>query len=253
VVGRIGEDLKAGSRTIAKGFGLRDILVVSEVAVSVVLLIGAGLLLRSLIRLQNVYPGFEAVHVVTTRIALPGARYSDGIGAKSTTFWHEAIRRIEAIPVEGVALTSELPLSGINNPTPRTAAASGGEPHHVYLRSVSPGYWNVMRIPLRSGRFLNPDDRRTGQRVVVINERFRKDVFGERDPIGQKLTFDFQERQETEYYQAIVVGVTGDVAPHEFGCGAVSRGIPAARTRARCSTTIWSSGLRFLRERLPES
>ena len=68
-----------------------------------------------------------------------------------------------------------------------------------------------MRIPLRAGRFLSQDDRRTTQRVVVINEQFRKDVFGDRDPIGQRLTFDFQERMETEYYQAIVVGVSADV------------------------------------------
>ena len=68
-----------------------------------------------------------------------------------------------------------------------------------------------MRIPLRAGRFFKPDDRRTAQRVVIINDQFRKDVFGDRDPIGQRLTFDFQERMETEYYQAVVVGVTGDV------------------------------------------
>src|SRR5207248_8690327 len=188
------------------------VLVLSEVTVSVVLLIGAGLLVRSLFRLENVNPGFQAANVLTTRIALPGSTYSDGIGAKVTTFWHEAIRSIEAIPgVESAAVTSELPLSGLNNPTPRTATAPGGEPHHVFLRSVSPGYWNVMRIPLRAGRFLSPDDIRTAQRVVVINEQFRKNVFGDRDPIGQRLTFDFQERQETEFYQAIVVGVTGNV------------------------------------------
>ena len=108
-------------------------------------------------------------------------------------------------------MTSELPLSGLNNPTPRTATAAGGQPHHVYLRSVSSSYWNVMRIPLLAGRYLSQDDRKTAQRVVVINEQFRKDVFGDRDPIGQRLTFDFQERQEAENYQAIVVGVTGDV------------------------------------------
>src|SRR5262249_24423742 len=85
--------------------------------------------------------------------------------------------------------------------------------HHVYLRSVSPGYWNVMRIPLRAGRFFTTEDRKTTQRVVVINEQLRKDIFGSRDPIGQRLTFDFQERQERENYQAIIVGVTGDV-PH---------------------------------------
>ena len=68
-----------------------------------------------------------------------------------------------------------------------------------------------MRIPVRAGRVFSPDDRRTTERVVVISEQFRKDVFGDRNPIGQRLTFDFQERQETEDYRAIVVGVTGDV------------------------------------------
>jgi putative ABC transport system permease protein len=68
-----------------------------------------------------------------------------------------------------------------------------------------------MRIPLRTGRFLSHDDRKTTPRVVVINEQFRKDVFGDSDPIGQRLTFDFQERLETENYQAVIVGVAGDV------------------------------------------
>src|SRR5262249_1157491 len=142
------------------------------------------------------------------RIALPGSKYSDGIGAKATTFWHDAIRSVDSIPgVESAAVTSELPLSGLNNPSPRTATAPGGSPHHVFLRSVSPTYWNVLRIPLRAGRFLSADDRRTNQRVVVINEQLRKDVFGDQEPIGQILTFDFQDRQETENYQAVVVGV----------------------------------------------
>src|SRR5262249_48454151 len=157
-------------------------------------------------------PGFQTANTLTTRIALPGSKYSDGIGLKATNFWHEAIRRIEAIPgVESAAVTSELPLSGLNNPSPRTAKVPGGEPHHVSLRSVSPGYWNVMRIPLRAGRFLNTEDRKTTQRVVVINEQLRKEVFGTQDPIGQRLIFDFQERRETEYYTAVVVGVTSDV------------------------------------------
>jgi len=68
-----------------------------------------------------------------------------------------------------------------------------------------------MRIPLRSGRLLNHDDRKSAPRVVVINEQFRKDVFGSQDPIGQKLTFDFRERLEKDNYQAVVVGVVGDV------------------------------------------
>src|SRR5207253_8434167 len=118
----VSENLKAGARGVTRRIGLRDVLVVAELAVSVVLVIGAGLLIRSLIRLESVNPGFQAANVLTTRIALPGSKYSDGIGAKVTTFWHEAIRNVETIPgVENAAVTSELPLSGLNNPTPRTA------------------------------------------------------------------------------------------------------------------------------------
>jgi predicted permease len=208
----IGETLKAGGRTLTKRIGLRDVLVVSQVTISVVLLIGAGLLIRSLIRLENVNPGFQATNVVSTRIALAGSKYSDGTGTKVTSFWHEAVRRIEAIPgVESAAVTSELPLSGLNNPTPRIATTTERKSQLLYLRSVSPNYWKVMRIPLRAGRLLSPDDRKSAPRVVVINEQFRKDVFGDLDPIGQKLTFDFQERFETENYEAVVVGVAGDV------------------------------------------
>ncbi len=209
---QIGEGLKAAVRTVTKQFGLRDVLIVAEVAVSVTLLIGAGLLVRSLIHLENVNPGFQSANILTTRIALPGSKYGDGTGAKVTKFWREAILHVEAIPgVERAAVTSELPLSGLNNPTPRMATTPGGKSHFLYLRSVSPGYWTVMRIPLLAGRFLSPDDTRATPRVVVINDQFRKNVFGDRDPIGQRLTFDFQERQETENYQAVVVGVTGDV------------------------------------------
>jgi putative ABC transport system permease protein len=129
-----------------------------------------------------------------------------------TAFWREAILRVAAIPgVESAAVTSELPLGGLNNPTPRMATTPGGKSHLLYLRSVSPSYWTVMRIPLRAGRFLSPEDRKSMPRVVVINEQFRKDVFGDQDPIGQRLIFDFQERQETENYQAVIVGVAGDV------------------------------------------
>ena len=208
----VGKALRAGGRTLTKRIGLRDVLVVSQVTISVVLLIGAGLLIRSLIRLENVNPGFQATNIITTRIALPGSKYSDGMGTKVTAFWHEAVRRIETIPgVESAAVTSELPLSGLNNPTPRMATTAESKSQLLYLRSVSADYWKVMRIPLRAGRLLSQDDRKSAPRVVVINQQFRKDMFGDRDPIGQRLTFDFQERFEKEDYQAVIVGVAGDV------------------------------------------
>ena len=208
----VSENLKGGARGLTPRIGMRDILVVAELALSVVLVIGAGLLIRSLVRLERVNPGFQTANVLTTRIALPGSKYSDGTGAKVAAFWREAINRIGAIPgVESAGATSELPLSGLNNPTPRMATTAEGRSQLLYLRSVSPRYWDVMRVPLRGGRLLNQDDRKSTPRVVVINEQFRKDVFGNRDPIGRKLTFDFQERSEKDNYQAVVVGVVGDI------------------------------------------
>ena len=208
----VAQSLRQGGRGLTRRLGLRDVLIVSEVAVAVPLLIGAGLLIRSLVRLESVNPGFQPENILTTRIALPGSKYSDATGAKVAAFWREAVLRIEAIPgVESAAVTSELPLSGLNNPTPRMATAAAANSQLLYLRSVSPNYWNVMRIPLREGRLLSAEDRRTAPRVIVISERFRRDVFGDQDPIGQKVTFDFQERAEKENYQAIVVGVVGDV------------------------------------------
>jgi len=113
--------------------------------------------------------------------------------------------------VSGAALTSELPLSGLNNPSPRVATTTDGKSHLLYLRSVSPKYWNVMQIPLVLGRFLTAPDRRNMPRVVVINEQFQRDAFGDQNPIGQHLTFNFKERFEKEDYQAVVVGVAGSV------------------------------------------
>src|SRR5262249_31186358 len=165
-----------------------------------------------LLRLQSVNPGFGTASVLTTRLALPSSKYSDGTGARLSAFWREAIDRVQALPgVSGAALTSELPLSGLNNPSPRVATTTDGKSHLLYLRSVSPKYWNVMQIPLVLGRFLTAPDRRNMPRVVVINEQFQRDAFGDQNPIGQHLTFNFKERFEKEDYQAVVVGVAGSV------------------------------------------
>src|SRR5262249_21732277 len=199
-------------RTISRRINLREILVCAQVMLSVSLVVGAGLLIRSLLRLQSVNPGFGTTSVLTTRLALPGSKYSDGTGARLSGFWREAIDRVEALPgVSAAALTSELPLSGLNNPSPRVATTPDGKSYLLYLRSVPPNYWNVMQIPLLSGRFLTAADRRNTPRVVVINEQFQREVFGDQNPIGQHLTFNFRERFEKEDYQAVVVGVAGSV------------------------------------------
>ena len=201
-----------GGRTSTRRSSLRDTLVLVEVAVSVTLLIGAGLLVRSLMNLERVDPGFSPRRVLTARLAVPPGKYSDATGEKLVLFWSGLLDRIEAIPgVERAALTSELPLGGLNNPSPRTGAAPGGQPFATDLRSVSPGYADAMRIPLRSGRFFTSADGKQGQRVVVINEKFARDVFGTAVPLGQTITFNFRDRADTSDYQAAVIGVIGSI------------------------------------------
>jgi putative ABC transport system permease protein len=208
----LAESMSGGGRAVTRAIGLRDALVLAEVTISVVLVLGAGLVIRTLLRLEHTNPGFQTTNVLTTRLALPGPKYSDGTGDKLTTFWYTATERIEAIPgVASAALTSELPLGGMNNPTPKTATTDDGDPYVLYLRSVSPNYLGAMQIPLREGRMFSSDDRRGTPRVVVINEQFQHDVFGTQNPLGQKLTFNFQERAEKDNYQATIVGVIGNV------------------------------------------
>jgi putative ABC transport system permease protein len=205
--------LSGGRRAVTRQGMLRGGLVISTVAISVVLLIAAGLMIRSLLRLQDVDPGFQTASVLTTRLALPGSKYGgDGTGAKLASFWRDAIQRMEDIPgVSAAAVTSELPLSGLNNPSPRVATTPDARSHLLYLRSVSPGYCDLMNIPLMMGRRFNDSDRKNSPRVVLINEEFQKDAFGDQNSVGQTLTFNFQERLEKQDYQAVIVGVVGSV------------------------------------------
>src|SRR5262249_17486204 len=100
---------------------------------------------------------------------------------------------------------------GLNNPSPRVARTAAGDSYLVSLRSVSSDYTTVMEIPLRAGRFFGPEDRLETPRVAVVSEQFRNDVFGDRNPVGQRLTFNFQNRSERDPCQVVIVGVIGNV------------------------------------------
>jgi putative ABC transport system permease protein len=208
----------AGTRTFSERAGIRDGLVVMEVAISMILLIASGLLIQSLWHLEQMNPGFRSQDVVATRLAVPTAKYRDATGQKLTAFWDETVRRVEGVPgVAAAALTSELPLGGLNNPSARLATTTEGNSYLLNLRSVSPRYAAVMRIPLLAGRFFSSDDQLQSPRVAVISSEFQKDVFGDLNPIGQWLMFNFQNRQETENYRARIVGVVGGVRHVSLG------------------------------------
>jgi putative ABC transport system permease protein len=206
------DSLKQGSRSIGLGLGhMQTGLIVAEIACSLMLLIGAGLLLHSLDELQRVDPGFRTANLLTTRIALPFAKYNDE--TKLANFWHQALGNIANISgVEGEGIVSEMPLSGLNNPTPFNAVAPSGQGYTTFVRSVSPDYLKIMDIPLREGRYITNEDRNGQPPVVVINDAFKREVFGDTSAIGHHLKFQFDGP-----YDAVVVGVVGSVHHSSLG------------------------------------
>jgi putative ABC transport system permease protein len=199
-----GEALKSSTRTSTGHRGpVRSLLVISEVAFSVILLVGAGLLIRTLHRLQHVDLGFKTSNMLTTRIFLPMKTYSDD--PKRIGFWRSLVENTSHLPgVENAAIVTELPLSGQDNPTAFTARTRTGESFVLKVRGVSPEYFNMMGIPLKAGRTLTAADLPNTKPVVVLNEAAQS-IFGARDPMGEELTFDFGP------YTAQVVGVVGNI------------------------------------------
>ena len=187
---------------------LRDSLVVAEVALALVLLVGAGLLMKSLVRMLAVDPGFDTRNLLTLRVALPPERYSDA--AKSAAFYDEALRRVGALPgVRGVAEVSNLPLSGDGGTgTPRVVGRPSpeGEFGESHLRTVSANYFDVMGVPVLRGRAFDEHDGPEAPPVVVVNKTFAERVFPGEDPLAGRITFRFTEGRPPFR----IVGVVGD-------------------------------------------
>ena len=200
----VGEALKSATPTSTGNRGrIRSLLVVSEIAFSVILLVGAGLLIQTLYRLQHVDLGFKVSNMLTTRIFLPQKTYSDS--SKRINFWRSLVENTSHLPgVESTAIVTELPLSGQDNPTAFTARTKTGDSFVFKVRGISPGYFNLMGIPLKAGRTLTNGDQPNTEHVVVLNEAGAH-IFGSGNPIGEELTFDFGP------YTAHVVGVVGNI------------------------------------------
>jgi putative ABC transport system permease protein len=142
---------------------------------------------------------------------LPFTKYNDE--TKLANFWHQALGNIANISgVEGEGIVSEMPLSGLNNPTPFNAVAPSGQGYTTFVRSVSPDYLKIMDIPLREGRYITNEDRNGQPPVVVINDAFKREVFGDTSAIGHHLKFQFDGP-----YDAVVVGVVGSVHHSSLG------------------------------------
>ena len=201
--------LKVEDRGSSASFGrAAGLLVVGEVAVAVLLAIGAGLLIRSFAGLLRVDPGFQSERLVTARITPPEGRYGDD--ARKRAFYRELLERIGALPgVQSVEATSHLPLVGGSG---GFAFEVEGKPHvegtgapvtgeHI----VTPGYLETMGIPLLAGRGLAQSDREHAPAVAVVNETMAREHWPGEDPIGKRLKRVWQKDWIT------VVGVAGDV------------------------------------------
>lgn len=207
----LSESLKEGGRSGSEGAQhnrTRSVLVVLESAVAVVLLIGAGLLIRSLIQLQDVSPGFDAHNVLTMRLDLPEQKYSQP--DKSANFFSQLESRVGGLPgVESVGLVSELPLTGQPNDMPYTV--EGRPPVSIDqafdddFRRVNRQYFGAMRIPLLRGRNFTEQEVRQSAKVVIISDLLARQVFPNEEPLGKRLVMSFGN----EAFE--IIGIVGDV------------------------------------------
>jgi putative ABC transport system permease protein len=207
-----GEALREGTRGTSRGRHVHAGLVVAEVALAIVLLTGAGLLVRSFAKLVDVDPGFKAEKLLTFRVGIAGERYRKP--EQRVAFFDEARQKLRALPgVEGVAMTTILPVSGncgcawfniIDRPTPadRTPPA---EPYRI----VSDETLQVLGIPLLRGRYFTPDDGRNGSRAVIISESVERRYWPGGDALGKMIYLGAPK--DRVFDDAVIVGIVKDV------------------------------------------
>jgi putative ABC transport system permease protein len=186
----------------------RSLLVVFESAVAVMLLIGAGLLVRSLIALQHVNPGFDPDNVLTMRIDLSRNKYNSE--EKTTNFFQQLQRRVSGLPgVEAFGLVTELPLSGQPNDVPFTVAGrppvAPGEEFDADFRRVNQNYFSALRIPLLRGRNFTEQEVSRADHVTVVSQQLVEQVFPNEEPLGKRLVTAIGDQT----YE--IVGIVGDL------------------------------------------
>lgn len=215
---QLSDSLKSGSRVLGDHEGrlLRSSLVAGEIALSLVLLAGAGLLLRSFLRLQSVDPGFNPAGLLTLDLALPEIRYPDG--NRVAVFSNDLLERMRSLPgVESAALVQPAPLSG--NDYSSSFKVNGQPPspndddRSAEVRIVTRDYFQTMQIPLLRGRVFATTDRRDASPVVVISRSAEKKFFPNEDALGKEMTFGARIGYDKVGGQ--IVGIVGDV--HDFG------------------------------------
>ncbi len=207
----LNEDLKPGGGTMTLSlsrFSLGSLLVVAEVALALALLLGAGLLLNSFVRLHRVNPGFDSRNLLTMQLSLPQPKYSTG--ARMESFHRQTLERVETLPgVEAAGLVNELPLGGGDRDFPAfTIEGQASTPSADWFTNsvsvVSPGYFRAMGTPLVRGRLFDTRDSEQSERVVIVNEAAARRYWQGREPVGSRIS-------ALNAYFFVVVGVVADV------------------------------------------
>jgi len=201
---------QAGRAVTGRGEGLRSVLVVSEIAMTLVLLTGAGLLLKSFLRMRAVDPGFRAENVLTMTVDLPESLYNTTVGLQA--FHARTLEKLSNLPgVLAAGAVNCLPLNGViwglfhlydGRPTPRG--------YMVDKPAVSSEYFRVMGIPLLSGRALSDQDNSTAPRVAIISRSVARTFWPGGDALGQRITLEDHPKSGNEDWLTIV-GVVDDV------------------------------------------
>ena len=209
----LNEVLKEGGRGGGSGRRerrLRGVLVIAEVALALVLLVGAGLLMRSFVKLQQINPGFNPERVLTASLTLPRARYGDPI--QIDAFQKQLLERLNGLlGAQSVGLTSDLPWTGYDENAGFNIEGKTFPPDQepsARYHYVSADYFRTIGVPLHAGRFFSADDRAGTPDVVLINRSMAERYWPAESAVGKRFTFASQPK-ENDWYT--VVGVVGDV------------------------------------------
>ena len=203
--------LKEGARSsTGAGHRLRNLLAISEIALALVLLVGAGLLVRSFIRVLDVTPGFEPANLITMNVSASGTRYAEDAAVRA--FYDEVLNRVAALPgVETTAVVNNLPLGGNKDMygfhVEEKPRANPEEDPSAERYVVSTDYLHAMRIPLLAGREFTDQDTPTAPPVMLISESTARSIWPDENPIGKRVSMG-----GTDGPLRTIVGITGNVS-----------------------------------------
>ncbi|HSB29570.1 MAG TPA: ABC transporter permease [Pyrinomonadaceae bacterium] len=212
----LSEALKEGARNVAGGRHerLRKLLVISELALSLVLLISAGLLIRSFISVEGVYPGFDPQNVIGMRLSVAGTSFQ---GDRREIFYRDLLERVRHLPgVKSAGIADNLPLSGgIGWGTISIdgyQASAGQEAIQADVRVAGVGYFETMAVPLIKGRLFDDHDTKDSSAVIVIDENMARNYWPNANPLGGRIKFGRDDKNPW----MTIVGVVGSVKQYDL-------------------------------------